>query len=126
MHALADLILVVHFAFVLFVVAGVPAIWIGAACGWRWVRDWRFRIAHLAAICFVALESLGGMACPLTVWEDALRGNQGEPGFVARWLRHLLFYDFPDWVFTCAYLMFALLVAATWWLVPPRPARSRP
>ena len=32
----ADAILVVHFAFVAFVVGGLGAIWLGAASGWRW------------------------------------------------------------------------------------------
>ena len=120
MHWLADLILAVHFAFVLFVTGGLVLIWTGAACGWRWVRNFRFRVAHLCAICFVALEALVGVACPLTVWEDALRGTEGEPGFMARWLRRLLFYSFPDWVFTTAYVLFALVVAATWLYVRPR------
>jgi hypothetical protein len=125
MRAFADLILIVHFAFVLFVVGGLPAIWIGAARGWRWVRNFKFRVAHLAAICFVALEALLGMACPLTVWEDALRETLTETGFVARWLHRLLYYSFPDWVFTCVYVLFALVVAATWWRVPPQRSRIK-
>jgi hypothetical protein len=125
MRAFADLILIVHFAFVLFVVGGLPAIWIGAACGWRWVRNFKFRAAHLAAITFVALETLLGMACPLTVWEDALRETLTETGFVARWLHRLLYYSFPDWVFTCVYVLFALVVAATWWRVPPQRSRIK-
>jgi len=40
---LADLILVLHFVFVLFAVGGVPLIWIGAA------RDWPgFRLLRAA------------------------------------------------------------------------------
>jgi hypothetical protein len=117
---LADLILVVHFLFVLFIVGGLALIWIGAAAGWRWVRSFRFRIAHLAAICCVALESLFGMVCPLTEWEDSLRGARTGTSFIARWIQPVLFYIFPNWVFTAAYLAFALIVAATWWRVRPR------
>jgi hypothetical protein len=109
---------------VLFVVAGLPFIWIGAARGWRWVRNFKLRVAHLAAISFVALEALLGMACPLTLWEDALREAATDSGFFARWLRRLLYYSFPDWVFTSAYILFALLIAATWWRVPPRHSHS--
>lgn len=122
---LADLILLVHFAFVLFVVGGLPAIWIGAAMRWRWVRNRRFRIAHLAAIVFVAGEALAGVWCPLTLWEDTLRGSGGDKSFVARWLHRILFYDFPDWVFTVTYIAFAAAVAATFWLVPPERQRRR-
>ena len=116
----ADIILVVHFVFVLFIVAGLAAILFGAALRWQWVRNFWFRVAHLAAICFVASEALIGVACPLTLWEDALRGSGSEVGFIARWVRSVLFYDFPDWVFTLAYVMFALVVLGTYRLVPPQ------
>lgn len=120
MRWLADVILIVHFAFVLFVTGGLLCIWIGVAAGWRWVHNRGFRIAHLAAIGFVALESLVGMTCPLTEWEDALRGAQSGTGFIARWLHRVMFYDFPAWTFTTAYVLFALIVAVTYWLAPPR------
>ena len=81
MSWLADFVLIVHFMFVLFVVGGLVLIWIGAACAWQYVRNYWFRLAHLAAICFVAVESLLGMVCPLTAWEDALRGAR-DPLFV--------------------------------------------
>ena len=120
---LADLILVVHFAFVLFVVGGLALIWIGAACEWQRVRNFWFRIAHLGAIVFVAGESLAGIWCPLTIWEDALRGAHVEKSFVARWVHRILFYDFPEWGFTTAYVGFALAVVASWWWVRPQPTR---
>lgn len=122
MSRLADLVLLVHFAFVLFVVGGLALIWIGAAAGWSWVRNFWFRVAHLAAIVFVAGEALVGVWCPLTLWEDALRGVQGEKGFVARWIHRLMFYDVPGWMFTIAYVLFALVVALSWRLV--RPTRT--
>jgi hypothetical protein len=125
MRVLADSILVVHVAFVLFVVAGLPAIWLGAALHWRWVRSFAFRIAHLGAITFVALEAVAGIMCPLTVWEDALRGASTETSLMARWLRSFLYYSLPEWVFTCAYLVFALLVLLTWWRVPPRRSATK-
>jgi hypothetical protein len=121
---LADFVLAVHFAFVLFVVLGFVLILAGGALGWRWVRNRAFRYLHLAAIAFVAAEALVGVACPLTVWEDALRHGAPEgPGFVARWVRRLLYYDLPEWVFTAAYVAFALAVGVTLRLVPPLPRR---
>ena len=117
---LADVILVLHFAFVLFVTGSLPLVWIGAAAGWRWIRNFRFRALHLAAIVFVAAEALAGVWCPLTLWEDALRGARQEKGFIARWIHGVMFYELPGWVFTAAYLLFALAVAATWWRIPPK------
>jgi hypothetical protein len=118
----ADIILVVHFAFVLFVVGGLVLIWVGAIVGWRWVRNWRFRIAHLAAIVFVAGETVLGFLCPLTLWEAQLRDEAADRSFIAYWLHRVLYYDFPEAVFTTAYVAFALAVGASWWIVPPARA----
>ena len=118
----ADLILVIHFAFVLFVVGGLAFIWIAHAAGWPAARNLRFRVLHLAAIVFVAGEALLGFACPLTLWEDALRGggSTNEKSFIARWVHYVMFYTAPEWVFTTLYVAFALVVAATFWFIPPQ------
>ena len=121
---LADAILVLHFLFVLFVVGGFALILAGAALRWSWVRDRRFRLLHLGAILLVVCESLAGMACPLTVWEDALRrAGAQDASFVGRWVARLLYYDFPEWMFAAAYAVFAFAVALAWHLVPPHPAK---
>lgn len=118
---LADLILLVHALFVVAVVGGLLLIWIGAWRKWRWVRTRWLRVAHLAAIVFVAGSALIGVACPLTVLEDALRGRAlGATGFIERWVGALLYYDWPAWVFTVLYVCFAALVAGTWIAVPPK------
>lgn len=123
---LADVILVVHFAFVLFVVGGFALVLVGAAAGWRWVRNRTFRYAHLGAIVFVAAEAIVGVACPLTVWENVLRRAAPDgPSFVGRWVSRLLYYDLPDWVFATAYIVFAIAVAVTLWLVPAGGDRPR-
>ena len=123
----ADAILAVHVAFVLFVIAGLLAVVAGGLLGWSWVRSLRFRVAHLAAIAFVVMESWLGVRCPLTVWERALRERAGDVtyggDFIQYWLQTLLYYSAPAWVFTVAYTVFGLLVVATWFLVPPTALR---
>ncbi len=118
--ALADLVLVVHAAFVLFVVGGLIAIWIGIALDKRFAFDPWLRGAHLGAIAFVVVESLAGYLCPLTAWEDALRGTVNEQGFIQRWVHAALFWSAPAWVFSAIYVAFGALVAWTWWRYPPR------
>lgn len=121
MSILADVVLVVHAAFVGFVVVGLLLIWLGAWMGWPWVRGLWFRVLHLGAIAFVTLEALIGMACPLTRLEDWLRiGVESQSGFVQRWLQRLLYWDLPAWVFTVAYACFAGVVMLTFVLLPPR------
>ncbi len=121
----ADALLLVHVLFVLFVVAGLLLVLIGGALSWRWVRNPWFRLAHLAAIAVVVLQSWFGMICPLTTWEMALRSKAGAATyagtFVAHWLQTLLYYEAPWWVFGVAYTAFALLVVLAWvWVKPDR------
>lgn len=118
---LADFVLILHFCCVLFIVGGLVLVWIGAWLDWRWVRNFLFRAAHLAAILFVAGESLLGMTCPLTVWEDALRAVGTPSSFMQRWVGRLIYFDFPEWVFTLAYLLFAITVVVTF--IKVKPAR---
>ena len=117
---LADALLVIHFLIAAFIVAGLVLVWLGAARGWQWVTNPWFRYLHLGAIAFVAAEALLGVACPLTVWEDLLRGGLRPESFVGRWVERLLYYRAPEWVFTAAYLAWTLATLLTLRLVPPR------
>ncbi|MGN6666719.1 MAG: DUF2784 domain-containing protein, partial [Trinickia sp.] len=84
------------------------------------------RFAHLLAIGIVALLAALDIPCPLTVLEDRLRtGTVGPEGFVQHWVGRVLYYDLPMWVFTLAYVLFALIVLLSWRYVPPRPRRPR-
>jgi hypothetical protein len=121
----ADAIVIFHFCYVMFAVGGEVIVLLGWLLHWRWVRNLSFRIVHLASIGVVALEALIGVLCPLTEWEHRLRLLAGqtveeEIPFMVRLVRRIIFYDFPTWVFTLTYVLFTLLVAATFFLVPPR------
>jgi polyferredoxin len=121
---LADAVLVLHFALVLFVILGVVAVLVGNRLGWRWVNHWWLRIAHALAIGIVVAQAWLGQDCPLTVLEQWLRRRSGVAGhdqsFIAYWLQRWLFYEAPAWVFVVAYTAFGALVAFTWWRHPPR------
>ena len=118
---LADAVLVLHALIVLFIVGGLIAIWIGAVLKHDWVRNRAFRLVHLAAIGIVAILAVLDVPCPLTVLEDRLRtGVTGQEGFVQRWVSYWLYYDLPAWVFVVVYVAFLLVVAMTWWRIPPR------
>lgn len=126
---LADLILVTHVLFVVFVVLGLVAILIGKYRCWNWVRNLRFRLIHLAAIGIVIAESWLGLVCPLTEWENRLReaasGEVYSNSFIQHWLHEILFYDFDPRVFTVAYTAFGFLVLAAWLFVPPERKRNK-
>lgn len=123
-HLGADMVLVAHVLFVLFVVGGLLLIFAGKALRWSWVRNPWFRLAHLTAIAIVVLQSWLGILCPLTTLEMALRELGGEAtytgGFIVHWLEVLLYYQAPAWMFTAAYSTFGLLVVVSWFWVRPR------
>lgn len=125
----ADLILVIHVSFVIFVIVGLLLIFTGKFMDWGWVRNPWFRIAHLGAIGIVVLQAWLGQICPLTIWEMALRERAGdatyEGSFIAHWLQALLYYNAPAWVFTVAYTAFGAIVVLSWFWVRPRPVRRK-
>ncbi|MBK7471172.1 MAG: DUF2784 domain-containing protein [Betaproteobacteria bacterium] len=127
---LADAVLVLHVAIVVFVVGGLVVIVAGNLAGWRWINALWFRVAHLAAIAIVAAEAWFGAVCPLTTLEMWLRGKARTTtysgSFIEHWLQHLLYYDAPPWAFTLAYSLFGLAVVAAWWRFPPRSGRRMP
>ena len=120
----ADATLFIHALFVGFVIFGLILVFVGKLRSWSWVRNRRFRIAHLAAIGIVVLQSWFSIICPLTLWEMELRDRAGDttyPGsFVAHWLETLLYYRAPEWVFILLYTLFAALVVGSWFWVRPR------
>lgn len=117
---LADLLLVFHFLVAGFIVLGLILVWIGVLARWSWVRNPWLRYLHLGAILMVAAEAILGYACPLTVWEDLLRGGVRPESFVGRWVFRLLYYNAPEWVFTALYAAWAAASLITLRLVPPR------
>lgn len=124
---LADAIVAIHVAYVAYVLFGQLAILAGLALRRAWVYNFWFRVTHLVAIAIVAAEAVLGIPCPLTVWEQDLRGLAGQATtgetFVGRLLHNMLFYDWPSWVFTTVYIAFASVVLATFVLAPPRRPR---
>ena len=79
-RALADLVLVLHLAFIVFVVAGGLL-----ALRWRWAP-----LVHLPAALWGVLVQVSGRLCPLTPLENALRSAAGEAGYAGGFIEHYL------------------------------------
>jgi hypothetical protein len=121
----ADAILILHVLFVAFVVIGLILVLIGKKSGWSWVRNPWFRLAHIAAIGVVTIQSWLGVICPLTSLENILRSYAGDTtysgSFISHYLEIVLYYRAPVWVFVIGYTIFGIIVAASWIWVRPRP-----
>ncbi len=123
----ADVVLVTHVAFVVFVVLGLALVICGGILHWQWIRNPWFRLLHLVAIGVVILQAWLGVMCPLTTLEMALRAQARETAyqgdFIAYWLQRLLYYDGPPWAFTLCYSLFGILVVCSWLWFRPLPFR---
>ena len=121
---LADAIVAVHVAYVSYVVFGQLLIWLGLVLRWQWIRNPWFRWTHLVMMLIVGAEAAFNIECPLTRWENVLRGWAGQPvrgdSFVGRLLHDLIFVSWPTWVVNCLHIAFALVVLGTFVLAPPR------
>jgi len=77
-RVLADVVVLLHTAFVVFVVVGGFLVW-----RWRWVV-W----AHVpCALWGIAIE-YGGWICPLTPLENAFRARAGLEGYRGGFVEH--------------------------------------
>lgn len=127
---LADTILLIHVAFVLFIMLGLLLVWTGAAFRWSMVRHRLFRHLHLGAMGFVLFETVIGMVCPLTEWEAALRERAGQETygsdtFMQYWLQRILYWDLSAAGFIILYATVFSAMVLTYFLIPPYPKRAR-
>ena len=119
-QSLADLVLFFHLSYASFVVIGFTILIPGLPLGWKIAQNFKFRLAHMGAICFVGIEALLGLMCPLTIFENELRGlsNEQRPSFIAELMSSILYYDLPPWVFSSIYLSLSALALGSFWLFP--------
>lgn len=79
-RALADLVLVLHLGFVLFVV-------LGGLLVLRWPR---VAVVHIPAAVWGVLIEYTGWICPLTPLENSLRVSGGEAGYNGGFIQHYI------------------------------------
>ena len=77
---LSELLVLVHFAFVLFVVFGGMF-----TLKWRWMV-W----VHLPAVLWGVIVEVTGWVCPLTILENNFRLQAGQQGYGGDFLAHYL------------------------------------
>ncbi|HVX04806.1 MAG TPA: DUF2784 domain-containing protein [Rhodanobacteraceae bacterium] len=113
-------ILGLHLAIIAFNVAGCVLVPVGAWRGWRWVRAFWFRLAHLLSLAVVALQALLGRACFVTIWQGDVSGNSHAQPLIADWINRLIYWPLPLSVFAAAYVVVFAYVIALWVCVRPR------
>lgn len=116
----ADAVLVLHLAFIVYVV-------LGGLIVVRWPKT---AFLHLPAAAWGAFVELSGRGCPLTAWENALRRRAGESGYTESFIEHyVLPLVYPGELTRAHQLGLALLVVAInaavyAWVLGRRRARN--
>jgi hypothetical protein len=84
-HIAADAVVVIHFAFIAFVL-------IGGFLAWKWLR---IAAVHVPCAAWGVMIEFRGWICPLTPLENALRQAAGDPGysggFIDRYIASLIY-----------------------------------
>ncbi|MFQ5990319.1 MAG: DUF2784 domain-containing protein [Candidatus Methylomirabilales bacterium] len=78
---LADVVVLLHFAFVLFAVFGGFLVLRWKRCAW----------IHIPVVLWAALIEFTGWVCPLTPLENWLRAQGGATGYRSSFIEHYIF-----------------------------------
>ena len=102
-HWLANLVVLIHFGFLLFVsIGGVVVL------RWRWLA-W----IHVPAALWGVLIEIGGWICPLTPLENLLRHRAGEVGYQGGFIdRYISGVIYPQGLTRPSQMVLGILVLA--------------
>jgi hypothetical protein len=126
---LADLLVILHLVWVVFMVGGVLATLVGLV----WTRILQYRLwrwLHVGGMVFAGILSVAGRLCPLTTLEYALRRRAGlepqpEEGFIIRIANRLIFPNLDPHLIAAITLAAAGIVLVVFvWKPPGRPTES--
>lgn len=116
--AVADVVVIAHLAYLVFVA-------VGGILAWRWPRVLWF---HVAAVVWSVSILVVGQDCPLTDLQRAAERRAGEPlddrGFVDRYLEGVLF---PERYTSTLRILMGVLIVVGWagcWQRRRRPTVS--
>lgn len=118
---MADALIVAHFAWAAWMVAGIAVAGLGFRRPRLWEWKW-FRTLHLIAFVATATTPLWNNGiCPITTWEWQARGQAdgSPPSFLARLLSDVLYLEVSPTVTSVVTGTLALFTVVMYALYPP-------
>lgn len=124
----ADIIIVIHFIWILFMVGG----FIYTIYGF-WKKEifnrWLFRVLHLGGITYVGLLVIMGKSCPLTVLENTLRAkynpNLTYPGlFIVHYIKKLVYPEINPYIIWISTIIVGVSTILIFIIRPPAKFRK--
>ena len=131
---LADLVVVIHFGWILFILWGFILtvcsfifIFVLRTAKERWgvfFERWIFRTVHLGGIVYVAILTVLGKYCPLTILENELRGRYNTemtyPGsFVVHYIEKIVYPEVNFLLFVIPTMIIAVFTMLVFLIRPP-------
>ncbi len=112
--AVANLLVIVHFLFVLFVI-------LGGLLLFRWPG---IAFVHLPAAAWGVMIEFNNWICPLTPVEQSMRRAAGEEGYTGGFIDHYIYpLIYPEgltpeiqWVLGAIVLLMNAVIYGSWWL----------
>ena len=131
---LADLVVLIHFAWILFVLWGFILAVCGSICvyvlqtakdRWRTFFDrWIFRTIHLGGIVYVTIMTVLGENCPLTIMENGLRKHHNAEltyhgSFVVHYIEKIVYPEANFLFFLIPTILIAVFSTIMFIIRPP-------
>lgn len=126
---LADLIIIVHFTWILFMLLGFFWTVYAILFSQKFFQRWVFRTLHLLGIFYVGSLSLLGQVCPLTIWENSLRAKYDPSqvysgSFIVHYIENLVYPELDVLVIKIATLFIAVFSISIYILKPPQKIKN--
>jgi len=120
---LADTIMVLHLAWIIFMLWGF-VLTIRGFFHPKFFDRWLFRTVHLLGILFVVALEILGKYCPLTLWENALKGHYNPetdyPGsFIIKYIEQMIYPDVSPLVVIIPTILLATFTLVAFVSKPP-------
>jgi hypothetical protein len=120
---LADSILFIHFAWIVFMLWGFILTLRGFSHK-EFFERWVFRALHFIGIAYVSTLAIMGRYCPLTIWENALRAKYDPaltyPGsFIIYYLERFVYPEVNPLIIVTPTALIALFTVAVFIIKPP-------
>ena len=120
LNFISEIVLSLHLCIVIYITSGFFLVPLGYKYEWEWSKNIKLRALHLGLICFVTVETLIGITCPLTVIEINLNNFDYSQSFVSYWLSKIIYWNLPTIFFITLYSTLTLWSILMWRIFPPK------
>lgn len=124
---LADTIVLMHFAWILFMLWGF-ILTLRGFLHKEFFERWLFRTFHLIGIAYVSVLAIMGKYCPLTIWENTLRAKYDHPltyagSFTIHYIEKLVYPDINPLIIQIPTTFIAVFTVVVFIIRPPEKIR---